>query len=116
MSTIAQKYVQLGGQNSFLGQPSTQELICSDRQGKYCHYQRGSIYWHPDLGAFEVHGAIREKWASLGSEQFLGYPKTDERTTPDGVGRYNHFQKGSIYWHPDFSSPQLETICSKLLS
>ena len=30
----------------------------------------------------------------------LGYPLTDETTTPDGVGRYNHFQSGSIYWTP----------------
>jgi len=28
----------------------------------------------------------------------LGYPVTDERTTPDGTGRYNHLQGGSIYW------------------
>ncbi|MDP8932040.1 MAG: DUF1929 domain-containing protein, partial [Actinomycetota bacterium] len=30
----------------------------------------------------------------------LGYPLTDERPTPDGVGRYNHFERGSIYWTP----------------
>ena len=28
----------------------------------------------------------------------LGYPKTGELVTPDGVGRYNHFENGSIYW------------------
>jgi uncharacterized protein with LGFP repeats len=28
----------------------------------------------------------------------LGYPVTDERVTPDGIGRFNHFQAGSIYW------------------
>jgi hypothetical protein len=40
-------------------------------------------------------------WASLGWERsFLRYPQTDETTTPDGVGRYNHFQGGSIYWTP----------------
>jgi hypothetical protein len=31
---------------------------------------------------------------------FLGYPTTDETVTPDGIGRYNHFQNGSIYWSP----------------
>ena len=37
----------------------------------------------------------------LGWERsFLGYPLTDETATPDGVGRYNHFQGGSIYWTP----------------
>ena len=41
------------------------------------------------------------KWASLGWERsFLGYPLTDETGTPDGVGRYNHFQGGSVYWTP----------------
>ncbi len=30
----------------------------------------------------------------------LGYPVTDELVTPGGVGRYNHFQTGSIYWTP----------------
>jgi hypothetical protein len=48
-----------------------------------------------------VHGAIHGKWSSLGSETgFLGYPTTDESGTPDGIGRYNHFQGGSIYWTP----------------
>ena len=40
-------------------------------------------------------------WKSLGWETgFLGYPLTDELPTPDGVGRFNHFQGGSIYWTP----------------
>jgi uncharacterized protein with LGFP repeats len=30
----------------------------------------------------------------------LGYPITDETGTADGVGRYNHFQYGGIYWTP----------------
>lgn len=52
-------------------------------------------------GAFEVHGAIREKYLALGAEaSILGYPVTDETGTPDGVGRFNHFQGGSIYWTP----------------
>ena len=52
-------------------------------------------------GAFEVHGAIREKYLALGAEaSILGYPRTDETATPDGIGRFNHFQGGSIYWTP----------------
>lgn len=35
-----------------------------------------------------------------GTSSILGYPTTNEQTTPDGMGRYNHFQKGSIYWTP----------------
>ncbi|MGI4751894.1 MAG: LGFP repeat-containing protein [Janthinobacterium lividum] len=30
----------------------------------------------------------------------LGYPISDESSTPDGVGRFNRFQNGMIYWTP----------------
>src|SRR5205807_10494307 len=61
----------------------------------------GSIHLAPSTGGDEVHGAIRDKWSSIGWERsVLGYPITDETGTPDGVGRYNHFQSGSIYWTP----------------
>lgn len=33
------------------------------------YYAFGSIYWHPEVGAFEVHGAIRSRWAKLGWEK-----------------------------------------------
>ena len=37
-----------------------------------------------------------------GPSGILGLPVTDESGTPDGVGRYNHFQnQGSIYWRPN---------------
>lgn len=52
-------------------------------------------------GAFEVHGEIGVHYRALGgSGSVLGYPTTDETGTPDGMGRYNHFQAGSIYWTP----------------
>lgn len=99
---IREKWSQLGWERSFLGYPKTDETATPDRQGRYNHFQGGSIYWHPFTGAHEVHGAILAKWAKLGWERsFLGYPQIDETATPDGKGRYNHFQGGSIYWHPD---------------
>lgn len=50
--------------------------------------------------AYEVHGEIRAKYNMLGGPGGpLGLPVTDETGTPDGKGRYNHFQnQGSIYW------------------
>lgn len=52
--------------------------------------------------AHEVHGAIAAKYRMLGAEaSVLGYPTTDETGTPDGIGRFNHFQAGSIYWTPN---------------
>jgi hypothetical protein len=50
------------------------------------------------MSAFEVHGAIREKYNALGGVNALGLPITDESTTPDQVGKFNHFERGSIYW------------------
>lgn len=47
-----------------------------------------------------VCGAIAQKYRSPGMSALLGLPVTDELTTPNGVGRYNHFQRGSIYWSP----------------
>lgn len=96
---ILDKYNSLGGVNSFLGYCTTNELTCPDGVGKFNHFQGGSIYWTPSTGAWSVQGAIKSKWANLGWETgFLRYPVTDETSTPDGTGRFNHFQGGSIYW------------------
>jgi uncharacterized protein with LGFP repeats len=98
---IAVKYSSLGGSTGWLGPALTTIHTCPDGVGAYQHYANGSIYWHPNTGAHEVHGLIRARWQSLGWEKsFLGYPLTDESTCPDGIGRYNHFQGGSIYWSP----------------
>ncbi|MEU4039659.1 LGFP repeat-containing protein [Streptomyces collinus] len=72
-----------------------------DGRGRSLDFENGTIEWSPETGAHEVHGAIRDHWARLGGEKFLGYPLTDEMGTPDGVGRYNHFENGSIYWTPE---------------
>jgi uncharacterized protein with LGFP repeats len=99
---ITEKWNALGGAGGFLGSPQTDETTCPDGVGHFVHFDNGSIYWTPKTGALSVHGDIRAKWASLGWERcpFLGYPITDETGCPDGVGRFNHFQNGSIYWTP----------------
>jgi hypothetical protein len=99
---IADKYRAIGGCGSLIGAPITNELGTPDRRGRYNVFERGSIYWTPETGAFEVHGAIRDQWKELGWEAgVLGYPISDERGTPDHRGRYNVFEKGSIYFTPD---------------
>lgn len=98
---IILKYWALGGNSGWLGPNTTPITTCPDGIGSFQHYANGSIYYHPAIGAHEVHGLIRARWASLGWERsFLGYPLTDETAAPDGIGRYNHFQGGSIYWSP----------------
>jgi uncharacterized protein with LGFP repeats len=82
------------------GYPITNETGTPDGVGRYNHFSRNaSIYWTGSTGAHLIYGAIRYKWASLGWETGrAGYPITDELGTPDGVGRYNHFNRdASIY-------------------
>lgn len=98
---IGEKYRALGGCGSVLGGPLTSELPTKDGVGRYNVFERGSIYWSPETGAHAVVGAIRDKWKEHNWEiGLLGYPTTDELKTPDGVGRYNVFKGGSIYWTP----------------
>ncbi|MCF6514561.1 hypothetical protein E9564_22800, partial [Blastococcus sp. MG754427] len=71
-------------------------------------FQGGSIYWSPDTGAHEIHGPIYDTWATLGWENsHLGFPTTNQTSTPDVDGAYNHFQGGSIYWSPDTGAHEI---------
>lgn len=96
---IEQKYLSLGGCNSLLGAPISDEQKTPDEAGRYTVFQNGSIYWTEALGAHEVHGAIRDEWKETGWEAgFLGYPTTDELPTRGNDGRFNKFERGAIYY------------------
>jgi LGFP repeat len=98
--TIWQKY-QDPDLHEILGAPTEPETDAPDKVGRFQYFEHGSIYWSPQTCAHAVYGAIWAKWADKGWEQgILGYPVTDEISTPDHIGRYNHFQGGSIYWTP----------------
>jgi hypothetical protein len=98
---IDTRYQAFGGCGGFLGPALTDEKTAPDGVGKYNVFVGGSIYWSPSTGAFEVHGAIRDKWRDLNWEAGpLGYPISNETKTPDNVGRFSVFQHGSIYWTP----------------
>jgi thermolysin len=101
---IRGKWASLGWECSFLGFPLTDESTTPDGIGRYNHFQGGSIYWTPATGAHEVHGAIRDRWASLGWEtSALKYPVSDELPW-GGTGRVSYFQGGRIYWSPIFGT------------
>ncbi|WP_414942940.1 PQQ-dependent sugar dehydrogenase [Amycolatopsis sp. cmx-11-32] len=103
---ILTKYVTLGA-HAFLGSPKTDELVARAGNGRYNDFiggpttGAGSIYWTSSIGAMGIHGEIRTKWlATNGEAGPLGFPTTDQLTTPDGIGRVNHFtnNNASIYW------------------
>jgi len=75
---IREKYADLGWERSFLGYPVTDESVTADGSGRYNRFQGGSIYWSPQTGAYEVRGAIREKYVALrGERSFPRHPVTE---------------------------------------
>lgn len=102
---IRSKWKSLGWESGVCGYPITDESTCPDGVGRYTHFSKNaSIYWSSGTGAWEVHGAIRDKWAGLGWEKSsLGYPVSDEfSVTVNGVVcKRNSFKNGTITFHPD---------------
>lgn len=96
---IALKYYALSAENGFLTYPISDETVLPDSIGRVSHFNGGDIYWCPATGAFEVHGGILGRYASVGGPQgVLGYPLSDEGNTSDNTGRWNQFQFGVIFW------------------
>jgi hypothetical protein len=101
---IYAKWGSAGWDKGELGYPSTDESIAPCCDGKYNHFEHGSIYWTPATGAHIVKGMIRNKWASMGWEKSrLQYPMTDELILEgtNNEGRYQNFQGGVIKWTPN---------------
>ena len=95
------QYRNLNDVHSFLGLPKSDEQAAANG-GRVSHFENADIYWSGGSGAFEVHGAIRDRYAALGGPGgFLGYPLTNETQIFKNrveVGRFNRFQGGVIYW------------------
>jgi hypothetical protein len=93
------KWATLGYELSFLGYPTSDEAACVDGAGRFQRFQFGTIYYSPAGVAASIHGGIYDHWASLNGESgILGYPTQDEQGAPDGVGRFQAFDHGAIYW------------------
>lgn len=103
---IYDKWDQLGGKKSILGACIDTNCVTSaadDGIGRYNKFKNGYIYWTSKTGAFELHGIIYDKWVQEGAfrSSILGYPTSDVLPLPDGIGQYQWFQQGSIYWSPN---------------
>jgi hypothetical protein len=60
---IGEKYAQLGGPDSWLGWPTSDEQPF-DQGGRVSTFQYGAIYWWPDTGAIEL-GSIAVRYTGL---------------------------------------------------
>ncbi|QHN42469.1 hypothetical protein GII36_01230 [Candidatus Mycosynbacter amalyticus] len=95
------KWVATGWENGPLGYPITDEATAKDGVSKYNNFQQGTIYSSAQYGEKYVVGEIYKKWAQYNYDGgFLGKPMSDETKTPDGKGRFNVFEGGSVYWSP----------------
>jgi hypothetical protein len=98
---IRDKYYALQGERGKLGYARSGENPAADGQGYFNHFVGGDIWYHPRHGTHVIFYAIRDKFYAGGWERSkLGYPTSDEIQCADGVGYYNSFVGGDVYWHP----------------
>ena len=84
-----------------IGSCVNNEYDVAGGKGKAEDFRGGTAFWSPKTGAYPLFGAILAKYSGLGgASSWLGFPTTGETKTPDGVGRFVHFENGSIYWTP----------------
>ncbi len=104
---IAQAYDRLGAENGVLGLPTADEADAPGAGGvRISRFAAGDVYWSARTGAWEVHGAVRDKWASVGGPRsVLGLPVTDEVAEPGGAR--GTFVYGRVYWSPSTGAHQL---------
>lgn len=64
-------------------------------------FKGGRMFWSQATGAHAVAGAIGGTYqATAGPGGPLGLPTAAEQPLPDGQGRFQTFQGGSVYWTP----------------
>ena len=105
---IAARWRVAGGEASFLGLPTTDELRVDGardaggaRTAGCSHFEGGSIYWSARHGAAVVHGMVRDIWALLGWERStLGLPVADVRYDRETGVFSGCFEHGTIEWSP----------------
>ena len=74
---IRHAWAALNWERGLLGYPTSGEMATHDGVGRWQTFEGGILVWHPTTGAFEVHGAILERYSQLGGTRW-GYPITNE--------------------------------------
>lgn len=80
----------------WLGQRLTPELGTPDGRGRFSHFEKGSIYWTPEHGAFAIPANLFTAYAGLNWEKGpLGYPVAPHTVLKGGD--VQAFEKGVLY-------------------
>lgn len=113
---ILDKWLDLGGPDSDLGFPIADEAKTTDGVGRFSVFQHGSIYWHPQHGAFEVGGLIEEVWAQNGyASGRFGMPISDSYTNENGDIAQD-FQGGTVNLSQEIHTAGTSTYLGKEVS
>ncbi len=91
---IYTRWQDMGGMDSELGAPTSPESTGADAT-RYATFEKGAMYWAPEIGAEPLTGAIYAAWGSLGYERgMLGLPTSAEMQEPEWIKQ--NFQHGTL--------------------
>lgn len=96
---ISAAYSQLGGADSWLGLPTTEEIIIgAGGEGRLVTFENGIMPWSPTTGAFAVPAVIAALWEETGGATgTLGYPVDEAVSFGEAV--VQRFQHGFVIQH-----------------
>lgn len=83
IGAIRDRWLQLGGPGSYLGQPVTDELDFSEG-GRVSVFEHGAIYWWPDVGAIDM-GEMFVHYTGLNCFHDTGGAGSDEPYVVMGI-------------------------------
>ncbi|WP_405159592.1 alpha/beta hydrolase-fold protein [Nocardia sp. NBC_01499] len=97
--TVGGQIATVAAANTWLGDCQSAEYPVAG--GVAQDFKSGRVYFAPGSGAHPVGGMIGGGYqAAQAAAGPLGLPTGDERGLPDGKGRMQTFQNGSLYWTP----------------
>jgi hypothetical protein len=103
---------QQGGMSGLLGDPTSNWYGVTGGQAQ--NFAGATAYWGPSTGTHEIHGAIRDRYNTLGGpNSSQGLPTSNEQNAPGG-GRENTFAGHScgsgsvILWTPATGAHQMQ--------
>lgn len=101
------KYVADGATRGNCGYPTSSTKAVGDGVGTMAEFEYASIWYHPSLGVFRVHGAVHDWYrANGGATGPMGYPISDLDPRGTSGGRFQRFQNGRIEYLADGSVVQ----------